>query len=270
MRSAVSRAAVELVAARLGPGVGAWFTTRRGGVSAPPWGGLNLSLGVGDDPASVATNREAVRRATGVRAIVWGRPVHGADVARVGEDGVARALLEPEVTWRQGVDPDLDGLVTTAPGRGLAALAADCVPVLLAAYDGERACGVAAVHSGRRGVAAGAVPNAVAALREVSGASRVRAVVGPAIGGSCYEVGAQVREEVAAREPAAWASTSWGTASLDLPAAVVNQLTRAEVSVEEVFPCTHCAPWAYSHRRDRLTGRFAGVVVLRHAGAPAL
>ena len=60
------------------------------------------------------------------------------------------------------------------------------------------------------------------------------------------------------------AQTTWGTASLDLPAAVAAQL-RA-LGVEDVRPspgCTRCAGdegW-FSHRRDPASGRHWGVVV---------
>ncbi|HCX83538.1 MAG TPA: multicopper polyphenol oxidase, partial [Micrococcales bacterium] len=48
-----------MLAADLGPGVCAFFTTRRGGVSRPPYARANLGAGVGDDPAAVAANRAA-------------------------------------------------------------------------------------------------------------------------------------------------------------------------------------------------------------------
>ena len=101
-------------------------------------------------------------------------------------------------------------------------LVADCVPVLLA--DPEAGV-VAAVHAGRRGLVAGVVEAAVAAMVE-QGASveRIRAAIGPAIAGQSYEVPAELQDEVAAVVPQTRATTSWGTPALDLPAGVAAVL----------------------------------------------
>ena len=266
--------------------VSAFFTTRDGGASRPPYDGANLGLGVADDPAAVLANRAGVARVLGA-PITWARAVHGRDVARVGEGGV----VPPATPGEDGI-PDVDALVTTERGRGVAALAADCVPVLLAATVAPAAGGsdtaagggpgrtlaVAAVHSGRRGLAAGVVPAAVEALRvaarEVLGDGDagpdvvtptvvLRAVVGPAICGRCYEVPRELRDEVAAVVPHAAATTSWGTPSLDLPAGVLAQLEAAGVLARLVPVCTHEDPRLFSHRRDGVTGRFAGVIATR-------
>lgn len=248
----------------LGRRVAARFTTRLGGLSRHPYHENNLGAGVGDDPDAVATNR--ARLAHEIDAdVTWARPVHGADVALLSPGRVR--LLTGDRADLVEPDPPVDALITQLPGTGVAALAADCVPVLLAGFDqAGQARMVAAVHAGRRGVARGVVPAAVRAMREL-GADQVRAGVGPAICGACYEVPAALREEVAAAVPLAWATTSWGTPGLDLPGAVVGQLTEAGVEVRVRYGCTRETDWLYSHRRDQVTGRFAGVVVLRHAGA---
>lgn len=91
----------------------------------------------------------------------------------------------------------------------------------------------------------------------------VEARIGPAIGGCCYEVPAELADEVAAAHPAARATTTWGTPALDLPAAVAAQLHEAGVErVERAGVCTRCGGegW-FSHRRDPGAGRQAGVVV---------
>ncbi|TGO05856.1 polyphenol oxidase family protein [Serinibacter arcticus] len=256
--------------------VSALFTTRGGGASRPPYDGANLGLGVADDPGAVLANRAGVARVLGA-PITWARAVHGRDVARVGEGGVL-----PAATPGDGGTPDVDALVTTERGRGVAALAADCVPVLLAATLAPDAgadapagptLAVAAVHSGRRGLAAGVVPAAVAALGRAAhealgrGAEAsdvvLRAVVGPAICGRCYEVPQELRDEVAAVVPEAAATTSWGTPSLDLPAGVLAQLQAAGVDVRVLPVCTHEDPRFFSHRRDGVTGRFAGAIATR-------
>ena len=71
---------------------------------------------------------------------------------------------------------------------------------------------------------------------------------------------AGLQAEVAAAVPAARSTTSWGTPALDLPAGARSQLERLGVSVEYCGPCTLETDSLFSYRRDKNTGRFAGVV----------
>ena len=84
---------------------------------------------------------------------------------------------------------DGDALATSTPGLGLLVWTADCVPILLA---GEGA--VAAVHSGWRGCAADVVGAAVSELENGHGLTPhdLRAAIGPAVCGGCYQVGNEV------------------------------------------------------------------------------
>ena len=66
----------------------------------------------------------------------------------------------------------------------LLALAADCVPIAIV-DDATGEPALAVVHAGWRGLADGVVGAAVAAL----GGTASAAMVGPAIGPCCYEVG---------------------------------------------------------------------------------
>ena len=225
------------------------FTSRAGGVSGAPWDGLNLGGATGDAPADVAANRTRVADDLGLPAerLLFMRQCHGSHVAVV--DG----------PWA-GEAPAVDALVTRHTDVALAALAADCVPVLLA----DRAAGVvAAVHAGRPGLVAGVVPAAVAAMLAVGARPRdVEAVVGPSVCGRCYEVPAAMRDEVAAVSPVS-ATVSWtGTPAVDIAAGVVDQLRRAGAAVTWVPGCTREDTDLYSYRRDGRTGRHAGVVRL--------
>jgi YfiH family protein len=179
------------------------------------------------------------------------RQCHGAAVGLVDERTPSGAELR-----------DVDVLVTAEPGRPLAVAVADCVPLLLAGPNA-----VAAVHAGRLGVIAdapGAALEALDALGDVP--SSLVAAIGPAIRGCCYEVPAQLQAEVVADHPAAEATTTWGTPSLDLPAAVRERLGVAGVAhVEDLGACTRCDPRWFSHRRDPDAGRQLAVVVRRAA-----
>jgi polyphenol oxidase len=135
--------------------------------------------------------------------------------------------------------------------------AADCVPMLLADESGEV---IGAAHCGRPGLVAGIVPATVAAMRGL-GAGPLTAWLGPHVCGRCYEVPQQMQDDVAATEPTARATTSWGTPSLDLGAGVAAQLGREDVRVVDLSRCTIESSDLFSYRRDgALSGRQAGVI----------
>jgi YfiH family protein len=172
--------------------------------------------------------------------------VHGAEVVHV----------DVPVPWADR--PACDALITSRRGLSLLARAADCVPVLLA----DPAAGwIAAAHAGRPGLAAGVVPATVAALRE-QGAEPSVAWIGPHVCGSCYEVPADLQDEVAAIVPEARSTTSWGTPALDLGAGVRAQLAAAGVTdVRTVDACTReDATWPSFRRDGAAATRFAGAI----------
>ncbi|MFD5460130.1 polyphenol oxidase family protein, partial [Streptomyces olivaceus] len=142
-----------------------------------------------------------------------------------------------------------------------AVLTADCVPVLLA----DPAAGVvAAAHAGRPGLVAGVVPAAVRAMTGLGAdPARIVARTGPAVCGRCYEVPEEMRADVSAVVPEAYAETSWGTPALDVSAGVHAQLERLGVRERTQSPvCTRESTDHFSYRRDRTTGRLAGYVWL--------
>jgi YfiH family protein len=263
------------------------FTDRRGGFGTGPFASANLSEAVGDDRTAVSANRAALARRLRVdpARLVLMEQVHGAEVARVADAPPGRAGGPPAwvVVTAEGADaaaghgsgtvaaagrvPGVDGLVTTATELALVALAADCVPVVLV----DPRAGVAGVaHAGRRGVAAGVVPSTVDAMIAAgAAASAVAAWLGPAACGACYEVPADVQDEVAAAVPESRCVTRAGSCGLDLRAGIAGQLRRAGVAPPHVDPrCTIEDATLFSHRRDHgRTGRHAGVVMLR-SGRP--
>ena len=161
---------------------------------------------------------------------------------------------------RTGVRPQGDALVTAQPDVVLMVRAADCVPILFHAAD---IGAVAATHCGRPGLLAGVVPRTAEKLR-AWGATSIHAWVGPHVCGACYEVPAEMQDEVAAAVPAARSTTSWGTPSLDLGAGVRSQLESLGVVVNDVSRCTRESEDLFSYRRDgSVSGRLAGLVRLR-------
>ncbi len=229
------------------------FSTRRGGVSTAPWNGLNLSEGVGDDTTSVRTNRARLLDALGLdpAAVAWATQVHGAQV------------LAPRAPGLAGTG---DGLVTKSPAIVLVVGAADCLSLL--AWD-RAGRAVAAIHAGWRGLVAGVVPQAIAALERFSvDRSELAVALGPRIGPCCFTVGPDVADLFAPQ----FVRRVDGRATIDLAAAARDQLHAAGVDparLRDVGDCTACGPATYfSHRRDAgRTGRAWGVIALLPAGS---
>ena len=122
---------------------------------------------------------------------------------------------------------------------------------------------VGAVHAGWRGLAAGIVEAAVAALRHRS-SGPVRAVLGPCIHPECYEFSPGDLEPIAARlGPGVIGTTAGGRPALDVPRAVRLALAGAGVTdVADVGVCTACSADHFSHRARGETERQALVAWL--------
>jgi YfiH family protein len=249
---------VRWLAADLGPagsGVGrVGFGSRVGGVSEAPYDSLNIGVLTDDADGAVGENRRGLAAAVGVepRDVPIGLQVHKADLA------VHRARQEPSPFAEPGTALDeVDGHVVRQPGLAPLVLTADCLPVALAGPGG-----VAMLHCGWRGLAAGIVARGAATV-EASAAA-----IGPGIGPCCYEVGPEVLD--------AFADLGEGIADgrmLDLPEVARRLLARAGVErVESAGLCTSCEPEIFfSHRRDAgRTGRMgnlAWIEILGQGGA---
>ena len=234
------------------PGGRVLFTTRRGGVSAPPYDTLNLGVLTDDDRGAVDANRERLAGVIGIarERTLQGWQVHGATVRRV------RELPAPGTALEQA-----DGQATALNGVAAVVLTADCLPIALVA-----AGAVAIVHAGWRGLAGGVIAEGVAALRELGAHGHVRAAIGPGAGVCCYETGPEVHAAFAAYGEQARHGTH-----ADLKHVARRQLLDAGVrEVHDSAICTMCAPRGllFSHRRDGgVTGRQAGVVWREDGGS---
>jgi polyphenol oxidase len=216
------------------------FSTRRGGVSGPPFDTLNLGRLTQDDPDNVAENRRRLCAEVGTEPerLSFGRQVHGTTVRRASGRG------EPG-----------DGLWTDSAGEPLLVFTADCLPVAIARTNGERPA-VGALHVGWRGLLAGIVESAVAGL---DGGS-LSAAIGPGIGPCCYEVGSEVGDPCRER----FGRDVVRNGRLDLWTSTERALTAAGVShVYRIDLCTSCnSELFFSHRRDAgRTGR-QGMIAL--------
>ncbi len=229
------------------PGARAAFTTRGGGMSSGPFSSLNLGLLTEDDAATVHANRAETCEALQLdpAGIISGKQVHRADVVR-------QDVPSARSAWLLGADGDpalADGWATSAEGIAPLVFVADCLPVALSGPGG-----VAMIHCGWRGLAAGIVERGVCEVGAVA------AAIGPGIGQCCFEVGEEVLAEFSGL-----GDDIAEEHMLDLGLVCERLLREAGVeNVERTELCTSCEPELFfSHRRDGgVTGRQAGMVWL--------
>lgn len=282
------------------PGVHAVCTAREGGVSQSPWGSMNLGDHVGDVPAHVQQNRSILQRslqaATPGACSAFLQQVHGVDVL---------ALDKANVVAANGAA--FDACVTRDAGVVCTIMVADCLPVLLAHANGSV---VGAAHAGWRGLAGmpparsaalgplrqGVVESlfasffdqfqaldqsskAQAAIKNKDDAARVAsqtlAWLGPCIGPTVFEVGADVRQvfvqhDVRAAEHFVAVDGRPGKYLANLPQLARQRLQA--LGITAIYGNDGSAPWCtvsnesrfFSHRRDagRLgsSGRLAACI----------
>ena len=221
-------------------GIRAFTTTREAG-----------SFGLaGDDPVKEVMGRwSAVQRdlADTARRLVSIRQVHGTRVVvhTGGWDGWLR-------------NGEADGHIAAEKGTALAVGVADCVPVFIAHPSGV----VALLHSGWRGTAARITPEAIQALARYGHPPDELAVhLGPAICGRCYEVSAEVREQLTG-QPVTRAG------HVDLRSLIAEQAS--ELGVQKITVSEYCTRHDndrfFSHRAGD-AGRQIAVIAARPAAA---
>jgi len=210
------------------------FSTRVGGVSEGPFESLNLGRRTGDEVERVDENRRRLCAEVDADepSLTLGFQTHSTVVnrAEAGSRGIPG-----------------DSLWTDEAGVPMLTLGADCALMAMARTNGAKPA-LAVIHAGWRGLIDGVVETTA----DVIGPG-FAAVVGPAIGPCCYEVG----EEVASRFRARFGDDIVTDGKLDLWTAAERAARDAGAAeVERVDLCTRCrSDLFFSERR---TGRPRG------------
>ena len=236
--------------------VGAVSTTRLGGKSRTPYddgnggGGLNLGVHVGDNLEAVRSNRALLRSILPAEP-AWLSQVHGSGV-------VDAAAVEDA--------PQADASISTEPGVVCAIQTADCLPVLFCDAGGRV---IGAAHAGWRGLVGGVLEHTVDAMRDAGGTD-ILAWLGPAIGPQCFEVGQDVFDAFALKDPGNATAFrpiagSPGKYLADIYALAHRTLQGAGVTrISGGGWCTVTEQSRfYSFRRDKVTGRMASLIWLK-------
>ncbi len=237
------------------------FFTRRGGVSAGVYASLNGGIGSGDSASLVADNRTRMAAALGVGPdrLLTAYQIHSPHVVVV------------EAPWTPDARPRADAMVTRTPGLAVGVTTADCGPFLFA---DPQAGVVAAAHAGWRGALAGIVEATVDAMERLGAdRGRIRAVLGPMIRQSNYEVGpdliARFRAEDSPSDRFFRPAPREDHALFDLAGYIAARLARADIrQVEDLGLCTYADPESFfsfrraTHRAEADYGRHVNAIAL--------
>jgi YfiH family protein len=223
-------------------------TTRQGGLSANGFASLNLASHVHDVPELVDANRQRLIRALNLPAQPeWLNQTHSTRVIDLDHE-----------TMRDG-----DAACTSMSGKIAAVLTADCLPVLFCNTAGDE---VAAAHAGWRGLANGVLEQTVRTMRSSPG--NIMAWLGPAIGPTRFEVGAEVRQAFldhdieaescfSLNRPGHYLADLYRLARLRLNKAGIDLIWGGEY-------CTYLQNRQFfSYRREKVTGRQASLIYIK-------
>jgi len=232
-------------------------TTRKGGVSQPPWDGFNLATHVNDNLDDVMENRRLLKQHANLpNEPTWLEQVHSNEAVQLTKQN-AKQLFRADATY------------TTETNIVCCVMTADCLPVL---FCNKQATWVAAAHAGWKGLANGILKN-VMAMYIKQGAGQLSDLlvwIGPAISGRVYQVEGDVKEALERQDPGLekaftaqdeehFLLDSRYAAQLQL---VENGLHESQIATEDF--CTYQDDKRfYSYRRDGLnTGRMASMIWL--------
>lgn len=239
------------------PYVQAHFTTRHGGVSASPYGTLNLAFHVGDKEENVIENHRLLGEQLNYdyHKLIHMRQIHS-DIVTIADSNMH--FTAP---------PQCDAVITNRVNVPLMVMSADCTPILI--YDPLHHA-IGAVHAGRAGALKGILPKTLHAMQAHYGTSMqdVCIVFGPSIHGCCYEINETIANEVKEKGYEDALLYEKMKVYLDVNTILYLQLRTMGIAshcIESASHCTACHAQEYfSYRaQNQNTGRIAGVIILR-------
>jgi YfiH family protein len=225
--------------------------SRHGGISRPPYESLNTSYTVGDHGEDVASNLHRINDALGVEMMIFMNQRHGENIL----------ILDKNTPPKFGEAPSADALITDLPHIGLMVKQADCQGVIV--FDPIKQV-VANVHCGWRGNVTNILGKVIERMTRYFGSqgSHLLAGIGPSLGPCCAEFITHDKIFPKSFQPFMIRENYF-----DLWAISRRQLMEAGVrgeNIEIAGLCTRCRPdLFYSYRRQKRTGRFGSVAMLR-------
>jgi len=244
------------------PWLGHGFTTRNGGVSAPPFHSFNLGKNTTDGREALKENYRLLLEANNTKdyRIFLTNQVHGDTIQCVAySDGVDDGEVIYEAT---------DGLMTAEKSCFLMSFYADCTPLFF--VDTVKRV-VAVSHAGWKGTVKNIGKKTVEQMVKEYGSDPTDILVGigPSSGICCYEVGREVIDQLEESIPsvkAFYKEIKSGKYLVDIKKANIASIMSAgipEDNIEASSICTICNHDFFSYRREGVTGRMSGFIYIK-------
>jgi len=230
------------------------FFTRKGGVSEESQlhSGLNCGYGSEDTPQNVSENRKRAMASLDLA------PESLVTLHQIHSPGVVTAVKP----WPRERAPRSDGMVTDRKTVTLGILSADCCPVLFCDPEGtgEQPI-IGACHAGWKGALGGVLRTTLMAMRDLGAhLPRIRAVIGPTIAQTSYEVGPEFPAAFLKADPENQdffiPSQKEGHFMFDLPGFITRDLQKLGLENIDDLGLDTCADEDrfFSYRRSCLNG----------------
>lgn len=227
----------------------AFCTTRQSGFSLLPYAHFNLGTHVGEAVETTQLNREKLSRDYHLPSTpCWLKQIHSTRVINL-------------IAYHENIEADAS--FTHQKNRVCAILTADCLPLLITDVAGTV---VAAIHAGWRGLSAGIIDSTIETLQVPT--HQLYVWLGPAISQAYYEVDTTVYDafqkngfdvkshfkQIPVQAEEKWLVDLYGLAKDNLSRLGITRIYGGEY-------CTYQqSDLFYSHRRDKVTGRFASFI----------
>lgn len=223
-------------------------TTRKGGVSEPPYNSFNIAGHVEDELKSVNENRRLLKAQGNLPSEpVWLQQIHGITIVDA----------TPELI---GGQVQADGIVSSQANIVCLVQTADCLPVLATNTKGDK---IGAFHAGWRGLVSGIIENGITAM--ATEPDEILVWLGPAIGPRHFEVGEEVYQAFAKKYPGrskVFTEPVNGKRYLDIVGAA--RLILGACGVSHIYGGDYCTyrdkERFFSFRRDKICGRMASMI----------
>ena len=257
-----------------------FFTSRKGGFSSGEYDSLNLGYHVGDDPENVNKNRDKLfdllkfSSSTGFISLNQEHSDRIIDIdGRFIESNPDLTGIKPYFSIHNQSKISADGLITGISLAPLIVMAADCNLILIT--DIKKRV-VAAVHAGWRGVLKKIELNAVNLIKENYGSDSndIFVFIGPSIRKCCFKVTEEILnlfiETFKKNLPVQKVKNSLNSSKyylIDLVEIIKNNLINSGIPKNNIIDsglCTYCNKdnLFFSYRKDKKTGRHAGIIML--------
>ena len=209
----------------------------------------NLAFHVEDNEINVIKNRKnlALKLGYNYEDLVYMNQIHSANIIVVDENS-------PKL-----VD-NCDSIITRSKNLPLMVMVADCIPILM--FDSKQGV-VAAIHAGRNSTFLEISKKTAEVFIEKfsSNPEDINVVFGASIQKCCYEVSEDLSKIVENSFGKEFVENNY----IDLQGINKKQLNDLGIKNIEISNiCTKCGDKSYfSYRKDKKTGRFAGIIILK-------